>query len=170
MRGGFSPFGAVVSLFGAGLLVLVAPNLGMVLQAATPGAGTPGVFTAEQVSCIQHPGHTACMWQGVFRPADGASTREGVFLYGGREGLAVGQSTEARDVGRANQVYRPDGTREWILSGLLVLAGLFLIVQGGLFGLFRPPRLLRRRPRPPAPDLSEYERPVSERPVSEPLP
>ena len=161
-RGGFSLFAVVVSLFGAGLLALVLPNLGTVLRAATPGAGTPGVFTAEQVSCVEHPGHTACMWQGDFRPADGADAREGVFLYGGREGLTVGESTEARDVGRAGQVYRPDGTNEWVLSALLVLAGLLLIVQGGLFGLFRPPRLLRRRPRPPAPDLSEYERSLSE--------
>lgn len=115
-------------LLGAFLLYLALPNVGTVVRSARAGDGIPGTFTAERLSCVQHPGHTACDWQGEFRSQGGALTRPHVFLYGGAGDLTPGATTKARDIGRPTEVYRPAGTHEWIPTALLALTGLALLV------------------------------------------
>ncbi|WP_460338859.1 hypothetical protein [Actinoallomurus acanthiterrae] len=150
MRWRVSAFDVLLALLGAFLLYLVVPNVGPVLRAARSGAGTRGTFTADRLNCVRHPGHTACNWQGAFRSDSGTLTRSHVFLYGGAGGLTAGTHIRARDVGRSGQVYRPAGSHEWILSGLLGLGGLVLCLKGsGLLGMARPARASdgSRRPR-----------------------
>lgn len=142
-----SAFHILVILIGTFLLYLVLPNLGPVIQAARAGAGVQGTFTAERLNCVQHPGHTACNWEGGFRSEDGTVTRADVFLYGGSDGLSKGTSTRARDVGRAGQVYRPAGSHEWIVSALVAVAGVALILKGGLYGAVRS--VFARKPQRP---------------------
>lgn len=126
--GRLSAFHVVLALLGAFLLYLSIPNAGVVMRSARAGEGLQGTFTARHLNCVQHPGHTACDWQGEFRSADGTVTRPSVFLYGGAGELAVGSTTKARDVGRTGEVYRPNGTHEWIPTALLALSGLALLV------------------------------------------
>jgi hypothetical protein len=105
--------------------------------------GPPGTFTAEEVRCIEHPGHEQCSWQGRFR-VDGEAPRPGYELYGaGRGDLRPGQSVPALDVGRSGRVYPPTGSREWILTGALTALGLVLLAAGAR-------HLLATRSRPPA--------------------
>jgi hypothetical protein len=123
----FAPL--VAAAVGLLLLAVAVPNVGPALRAAR-AEGTPGTFTAERLSCVQHPGHEACTWYGSFRPDDGPS-RADVTLYGGRHGLDEGDRTAAIDIGRTRRVYPPSGSREWIATGLVLLAGLALLVLGG---------------------------------------
>ncbi|MET8144107.1 hypothetical protein ABZU32_27695 [Sphaerisporangium sp. NPDC005288] len=142
---GRSPvFTVALTLVGAFLLYLAVPNIGPVVRAARAD-GVPGVFTAETLSCIQHPGHESCSWTGEFRSDDGAVQRSEVVLYGAdRESLRPGERARAVDTGRAGRVYGPGGSREWVFTALLLLAGLAIV----LFPYARP---LRRLLRPPAP-------------------
>ncbi len=104
-------------------------NLGPALRAAT-ASGVAGTFTAERLDCVRHPGHETCTWSGRFRAVDGPAERPGVALYGsGRGALRAGQSVPALDVGNAGRVYRPQGSREWIFTLALVVAGYGLLVQ-----------------------------------------
>ncbi|MEO5874050.1 MAG: hypothetical protein ABIS86_07590 [Streptosporangiaceae bacterium] len=133
------PGPVVLALTGVFLIYLAAPNIGPSLRAARAD-GTVGVFTAQRLDCLQHPGHESCSWTGEFRSADGARRPE-VSLYGsGRDSLRVGESTTAVDVGRASRVYGPEGSHEWIATALLLLTGVLLLV----FAIRRP----RRRVRP----------------------
>lgn len=150
MRRHISAFNVLLLLLGAFLLYLVIPNTGPVLRAARSGAGVQGTFTAERLACVRHPGHTACNWRGSFRPDGGRPERAGVYLYGGGGGLRAGERTTARDVGRSGQVYRPAGTHEWVMSGLLGLAGLLLCLYGvGLIGAARSALIRASASRPP---------------------
>ncbi|MEZ0076136.1 hypothetical protein [Planotetraspora sp. GP83] len=119
-------FGLVVAtVAGLALLFLSVPNIAPAFRAAR-GDGTPGVFTAEQVSCVQHPGHEACSWSGTFR---GPAGQRDVSLYGAdRDALRPGQQVRAIDVGRPNLVYGPGGSREWIFVLVLLVAGCALLV------------------------------------------
>ncbi|GII62787.1 hypothetical protein Skr01_28720 [Sphaerisporangium krabiense] len=123
-----SPFLTIVLTFiGALLLYLAVPSIGPTLRAAR-AEGTPGEFTARQLYCIQHPGHESCTWLGDFRTKSG-EIRTDIALYGSdRTTLRAGESTRAIDVGRPNQVYGPGGSNEWIFTGLLLLAGLAILV------------------------------------------
>ncbi|RKS05121.1 hypothetical protein DFP74_0712 [Nocardiopsis sp. Huas11] len=102
---------------------------------AARGEGTPGVFTAIALSCVQHPGHESCGCDGTFAGAGGGPDRE-VTLHGaGRDTCEVGAEIAAVDAGSDTRVYGPDGSREWIFSALL-LAGagavaLWSAVQAG---------------------------------------
>ncbi|MCW2877903.1 MAG: hypothetical protein JWQ95_2003 [Sphaerisporangium sp.] len=128
-RRGRSPaFTAVLTLLGAFLLYLVIPNIGPAWRAARAD-GDPGVFTARSVSCVEHPGHESCSWMGEFRSTDGRIDRTRVALYGSdRDSLRPGMETKAVDVGRPNLVYGPGGSREWVFTALLFIAGLGILV------------------------------------------
>ncbi|GAA2597253.1 hypothetical protein SMC26_00295 [Actinomadura fulvescens] len=129
-RAGSRRFGAgslLVALLGMFLLYLAVPNLRPVMKSARAGTGVPGTFTAERLNCVNHPGHTACGWEGGFLSDDGTRVKTQVSLYGGAGDLVQGGRTRARDVGRSGQVYRYAGTREWIFTGGLGVAGLALL-------------------------------------------
>lgn len=95
------------------------------LQAAR-GEGTPGVFTVAELTCVQHPGHESCTCHGEFAPedaaADGGEPRAVYLHAAGRDACAHGAQIDAVDAGAANRVYGPDGSREWVLSVLLLAA------------------------------------------------
>ncbi|WP_433334811.1 hypothetical protein [Spirillospora sp. CA-294931] len=107
---------------------MTAPNMGVALRAARAD-GTPGTFTADRASCVTHVSHESCSWYGSFRPSVAKPTRHGVVLYGaGKNALHRGERVTAVDVGRSGRVYRPSGSNEWIPTGLLLLAGLALLI------------------------------------------
>ncbi|MFC4533243.1 hypothetical protein [Sphaerisporangium dianthi] len=128
-RQGRSPvFAAALTLVGAFLLYLAVPHIGPVVRAARAD-GVPGVFTAETLACVQHPGHESCSWSGEFRSDDGALRQAEVTLYGAdRETMRAGERTRAFDTGRAGRVYGPGGSREWVFTALLLLAGLAIVL------------------------------------------
>ncbi|WP_143020114.1 hypothetical protein [Sinosporangium album] len=122
-----SAFGMVVAGIGVLLVVLGFQGLGPALAAARAD-GAWGTFTAREVTCIQHPGHEQCSWQGEFRPDTGSAVRADITLYGSdRDTFAPGAVTRAFDTGRRGHVYGPGGSNEWIMSALLLLAGGFLL-------------------------------------------
>lgn len=109
------------------LLYVSLPNLGKAIHIATAD-GTPGTFTASRIDCISHPGHESCSWSGTFRSRDSTVVLRSVTLYGsGRSSLRNGQRVSAEDMGVPGRVYRPGGSREWILTGLLLVAGYGLL-------------------------------------------
>lgn len=120
----------LATVVGLALLAITVPNVGPVLRAAR-GDGPRGTFTAQRVSCVQHPGHEQCTWYGTFqRP--GSPVHHDYYLYGaGRGTLRTGEQVTAVDVGRKGRVYDPAGSHEWILTGLLLLVGLALFVPLG---------------------------------------
>lgn len=129
------------------LLFFTVPNLGAVWRAARAD-GTPGTFTAERVSCVQHPGHESCSWYGTFTPAAETAGRgtggRGTSMYGaGRGDLSEGERVPAIDVGRESRVYAPSGSREWIPAGLTLLVAAALC-----YPLARRVLTRGRRPRP----------------------
>jgi peptidoglycan/LPS O-acetylase OafA/YrhL len=139
-------FTIALALLAILLVYLAVPNIGPTLRAARAD-GVPGEFTARELYCVQHPGHETCTWSGEFR-ADGGGVRADVAFYGAdREMLQQGQRARAFDVGRSGQVYGPGGSNEWVLTFLLLLAGLALL--GYLFVL-TPLRARRARSREPA--------------------
>jgi hypothetical protein len=127
-----SAFFAVLAIVvGLGLLALTLPSLGPTVRAARAD-GVRGTFTAADLRCVNHGGHEACSWYGVFTPARGTATAQEVYLYGSdRDMLRPGRRTAAVDVGRGNRVYGPGGSREWVFVGLLTLTGLGLLGLGG---------------------------------------
>jgi hypothetical protein len=156
MRRRPSAFDLVVLFAGVILLALVVSNLPQVLRAARAEAGVHGTFTAQSRSCVSHPGHLACNWQGAYSSDDGTISRNDILLYGDGPELSVGAQTRARDTGRAAYVYAMAGSREWIVSALLALAGGFLILRSGLHRLLRA--AFSRRPSPaPEPDNADGE-------------
>lgn len=136
-----SAFNVFVALLGGFLLYLSLPNAGPVLRAARAGDGVQGIFLAQRLSCVRHPGHTACDWEGEFRSDDGTVTHRHVFLYGGADQLAVGARAPARDIGRTGRVYRHAGTREWVFTAFVALAGVLLLLKAGLSLKARTPTL-----------------------------
>ncbi|SPL89932.1 unnamed protein product [[Actinomadura] parvosata subsp. kistnae] len=117
-------------LAGLGLLLLFwsVPELGPTVRAARAD-GVSGVFTARELRCVQHPGHESCVWAGDFASGDGRVVRHDVELYGSdRTTLTAGRTIQAVDTGRASRVYGPDGSGEWLFTGLLTLAGAALVL------------------------------------------
>ena len=149
-------FNVLIALVGVLLLCLSIPNAGPVLRAARAGDGVQGVFIAQRLSCVRHPGHTACDWTGEFRSATGALIRRDVVLYGGAGRLTTGSHTYARDVGRSGRVYRHPGSHEWILTALLALAGLLLLGWAGHASGTRPARPPARAVRSDEPVAGEH--------------
>jgi hypothetical protein len=120
----------VATVAGAILFALSVPNIGPVLRAARAD-GTPGTFTAGRADCVLHVGHEACSWSGTFAAA-GSGRPRSVTLYGaGRNSLRPGERVAAVDVGRPSRVYRPSGSNEWIITGVLLLAGVVLLIPLG---------------------------------------
>jgi len=112
------------------LLLVTLPNLGTAIRAGR-AEGTRGTFTAQELSCVEHPGHEQCSWSGTFQEAGGAS-RAGYHLYGaGRDDLREGEAVTALDVGRPGRVYPPSGSREWMATAGLAALGLGLLAVGG---------------------------------------
>lgn len=144
-RGGSRAFGAALLALALLLVYLGAANLDRGVRAARAD-GTPGVFTAARVDCVQHPGHESCTCYGGFRSQDGQVEREDVYLYGsGREECRIGTGAAAVDIGAANRVYGPEGSREWMLTAGVMAAGLALacwVVSGWI----RTPRASRSGP------------------------
>jgi hypothetical protein len=131
----------VLAAFGIGMIYLALTNLGAVIAAARPGDGTPGTFTARQVACVQHPGHQACTWYGDFQAGNGPRRGKVVHhisLYGSnRDSFTPGQSTPARDIGRPGRVYGPDGSREWMVTAVLLAAGAAIFLRTVLLPIRR---------------------------------
>ncbi|GGT46368.1 hypothetical protein ACFFV7_39915 [Nonomuraea spiralis] len=118
--GGFT---VALALVGLALLFVSVPEIGPVVRAARAD-GVSGVFTARELRCVRHPGHESCVWAGDFTSGDGRVRRRDVELYGSDRGtLTAGQATAAVDTGRETRVYGPDGSDEWLFTGLLMLAG-----------------------------------------------
>ncbi|GAA2243316.1 hypothetical protein GCM10010232_32910 [Streptomyces amakusaensis] len=129
----------VLLITACALLAVTLPNLGNAIRAATAD-GAPGTFTARGLSCVKHPGHETCEWNGSFRSVDGTVLREPVKMYGSDRGsLAAGQRVAALDVGAPGRVYRPGGSREWIFTGLLILGGIGILVLLARRHLMPPP-------------------------------
>jgi hypothetical protein len=121
----------LIALAGGLLIAFVAPAVGPVVRAARAD-GTPGLFEARRLGCVQHPGHSTCIWYGEFRSDDGTRRRGEVYLYGSSNGtLRAGERIRAVDTGRPAWVYRPGGSREWIPTALLLAAGLGLLSYAG---------------------------------------
>ncbi|WP_435110921.1 hypothetical protein [Nocardiopsis synnemataformans] len=94
---------------------------------AARGEGAPGVFTVTSITCVQHPGHESCTCNGTFTGVGGGEPR-GVYLHAaGRDTCEEGARISAVDAGASNRVYGPDGSREWILSSLILAACLGLV-------------------------------------------
>ena len=134
-----SLFLSVVLMITAGyLLFLAVPNVVPSVRAAR-AEGTPGVFTAQRLGCVRHPGHESCSWTGEFRSDDGQIHRAGVSLRGSdRQSLRPGTRIRAVDVGRARQVYGPGGSREWLPTMALLALGVGILGYLGVRRLQHP--------------------------------
>lgn len=87
---------------------------------AARGEGTSGVFVAESLSCVRHPGHESCACQGTFAP-EGSEERRSVRPHAAERGdCANGPRVAAVDSGAADRVYGPWGSREWVFSAVVV--------------------------------------------------
>ncbi|GII91683.1 hypothetical protein [Sinosporangium siamense] len=118
-----SAFDLTTAAAGLLLVYLGAQSVGPAVAAARAD-GVWGVFTARRLTCVTHPGHEQCTWQGDFRPARGGTPRRNVALYGsGRGTLTPGAVTRAFDTGRDGHVYGPEGSSEWVMSALLLTGG-----------------------------------------------
>lgn len=120
------------------LLYVSLPNLGHVIRAARAD-GEPGVFTAQHVECVQHPGHESCTWSGTFRSRGGGEAVQTTYYGAGRDSMRPGEKRRAVDVGFPGRVYSPDGSREWIFTVALLLAGFGLLGYLGRKHLMPPP-------------------------------
>ncbi len=89
---------------------------------AARGEGVPGVFTASSLTCVQHPGHESCVCNGTFASAGGGEPRRVYLHAAGRDTCREGARIPSVDAGASNRVYGPDGSREWILSSLILAA------------------------------------------------
>jgi len=117
------PFDVVVLLLAVFLVYLGSTSVERVARAATAD-GEPGTFTASRVECVSHLGHESCTCYGTHRPDDGGAERGDVYLHGAdRAACVVGAGTASFDVGSATRVYGPEGSREWLFTAAMVLAG-----------------------------------------------
>lgn|GEM_PF-3888207 len=132
------------------LLMLMAVQNAGPARAAAFAEGVRGVFTAERVECVRHPGHESCSWLGDFRSDDGTVRRDAIALYGSdREMFEPGAVTPAFDTGRRGHVYGPGGSNEWV-----AVAGLFLL--GLTMAAWPVVRAARAREGRFRPDLSRH--------------
>lgn len=116
-------FSLVLLLLAAAVAYMGFAGFDQSLRAAR-GEGAPGTFTATDITCVQHPGHESCTCNGSFSP-DGDESPRGVYLHAAdRDTCQEGEAIAAVDAGADNRVYGPDGSREWILSLLLVMGPL----------------------------------------------
>ncbi|GLW05819.1 hypothetical protein Misp01_09490 [Microtetraspora sp. NBRC 13810] len=134
----------VLVLVAVYLLYLAVPNIGPAVRAARAD-GVPGVFTAQQRECVQHPGHESCVWTGDFRSDDNSVRRTQVDLYGSeRDSLRAGERTRAFDIGRDGRVYGPGGSNEWVIVALMILLSAGILTFTAIRGPIRRPRLANR--------------------------
>lgn len=137
MRRPFPAFPLVVIFLAATLGHVGFAGLDQSVRAAR-AEGAPGVFTATVLSCVQHPGHESCTCAGTFR-AEGGPEREVYLHAAGSDTCVEGSDVRAVDVGAENRVYGPDGSREWVLSVVLLVVAVALVVGAG-FRVFRAVR------------------------------
>ncbi|MFJ9553831.1 hypothetical protein ACIRPH_08440 [Nocardiopsis sp. NPDC101807] len=117
------PFNAVVLLLAVLVVWLGAASVERVARAASAD-GEPGTFTASRVECVSHLGHESCTCYGTHVPDDGGTAREDVYLHGAdRASCVTGAETPSYDVGSATRVYGPEGSREWLFTAGMILAG-----------------------------------------------
>ncbi|WP_431871544.1 hypothetical protein [Nocardiopsis eucommiae] len=137
------PFALVLLLLAAALAHVGLSALDQGLRAAR-GEGAPGVFTAADLTCVRHPGHTSCACHGSFVPDSGGAPRSVDLHAAGAGTCLVGEPVPATDAGAAHRVYGPDGSREWLFA--LALLGISLAAPVGQALLWT--RWLRGRSRP----------------------
>lgn len=108
---------------------------------AARGEGTPGMFVAESLSCVQHPGHESCVCQGTFTPEEAEEERSVRLHAAERSDCASGARVRAVDSGAADRVYGPWGSREWVFSAALVTvsASVTVVIVAGWFRPRREP-------------------------------
>ncbi|MGW9348599.1 hypothetical protein [Nocardiopsis flavescens] len=116
------PFEIVVLL---AALALVAVGAGGVDQAvrAARADGRPGDFAVTGASCVSHLGHRSCSCVGDYTSDDGTVDLTGVSLAGGDGACAEGSVAAAVDIGARTRVVHPDGSAEWVVTALVLLAG-----------------------------------------------
>ncbi|MES0836380.1 hypothetical protein [Nocardiopsis tropica] len=120
---GPGPFDVVVLLLAVLLVWLGATSVERVARAASAD-GEPGTFTASRVECVSHLGHESCTCYGTHLPGDGGAAREDVYLHGAdRASCVAGAATPSFDVGSDTRVYGPEGSREWLFTAGMILAG-----------------------------------------------
>lgn len=118
-------------LAAAYLLYLAVPSAGPAWRAAR-GEGKPGIFTAQRLDCVRHPGHERCSWTGGFGTDDGAH-RDEVTLHGvDRRALREGERVEAFDIGRSGRVYASATRRELVTVTLMLAASAALLASAGI--------------------------------------
>ncbi|MFE9246332.1 hypothetical protein [Nocardiopsis sp. NPDC006938] len=91
---------------------------------AARGEGVQGTFTADDLSCVRHPGHTSCVCAGTFAANDGGPARNVDLHAAGPATCRVGEPVPATDAGASSRVYGPDGSREWLFGAALVAVSL----------------------------------------------
>lgn len=102
---------------------------------AARGEGAPGVFVAESLSCVRHPGHESCVCQGTFTPENSGEERSVRLHAAQRSDCASGAEVASVDSGAADRVYGPWGSREWVFSAVLVsiAVGATVVIMAGWF-------------------------------------
>jgi hypothetical protein len=106
------------------------------------GHGIHGSFTAEQFT--EH--HHSESWTGTFTPADHGQVIKNVRYNGDLPGASRGTQVAALYVNGG--AYAPNGSREWMLDLVLLIAGLLVF---GVWCLRVPLGYLRRHSSVPPP-------------------
>lgn len=138
------PVSVVLLVTAAALLFVALPNMGTAIRAAQAD-GAPGTFTATRLDCVQHPGHESCIWSGTFRPRGDGRSRVVAFYGSGRDSMRAGEVRPAVDIGVSSRVYDPRGSREWMFTAALLVAGYAVLAYLAHVHLMPPPGRTRHR-------------------------
>ncbi|XKK41747.1 hypothetical protein HFP72_16590 [Nocardiopsis sp. ARC36] len=138
----FGAFDAVILIVALGLVAMGVSGTGQAVRAARAD-GLTGRFVVTASSCVSHFGHLSCTCLGDYT-SDGGSVRlTGVGLSGGGGDCTVGAVAAAVDIGAQTRVVHPDGSGEWVVTALVLVAGTGLALWAVV------PVLRRRRIGPP---------------------
>lgn len=138
-------YGVVLPVGAVLILVICSMSLGPSVRAAR-GEGTPGVLLVKSREC-----HRTCTASGTFTSDDGSLVRAGVGYQDGARHAKVGDRLRALDTGDRGEVFKPSGSRTWIL----ILTIMAMAVGSLVWWLWRYPLgALRRRRNPLVQQLS----------------